>query len=537
LLSLRNLGRLREIVTVAARHGFGDLFGRLDLPVRVPGTPRRTRKATSTRLREAFEDLGPTFVKLGQLLSTRPDLVPLEYIAELEKLRDDVPPVSFDELRPQIEQSLGGDIAELFDDFEPEPLAAASIGQVHRARVGTNEVVVKVRRPGIERKLWADLDILRSLAQLARARVDELQYYDIVGLIDEFRVSIERELDFNREAAHVSLFRENFSDEPHVIIPRVFDELTTESVLTMEYVRGTPVGRCELAPEQRRFLARLGLRATFKQIFTDGVFHSDPHPGNVLVVDGDSLLFLDFGQVGRVDTRLKDHLASLLTAVVQRDYEHAASTIVDMGEPQGPIDERRLTREVADMVDYFAAVSLGDIDLGRVLRRVFRLIHGYQIRYSAYALLLKALMTIEDTVRQLDPEVDVIGELKPFVEDLARERWSARSILRRTRWSLRELLRIWRDLPAQINSIIDQVNRGQLTIEFKHVGLDNLIRSLNHTTNKLTTALVFAALIISSALVLQLDAGPAVFGYHLIGFIGYIAACITGLWLFYLYWR
>jgi ubiquinone biosynthesis protein len=523
---------------VAARHGFGDLIGRLDLPVRVPGGSRGEKKFTAERVREALEELGPTFVKLGQLLSTRPDLLPVNYIEEMEKLRDSVPPVEFGTIQPHIEEALGGPIDDFFDDFSPEVLAAASIGQVHRAVVDGQEVVVKVRRPGIERKLAADLDILRGLARVANARIDELKYYDLVGLIDEFEVNIERELDFKREATHTKLFRDNFEGDANIVIPQVLDELSNETLLTMEYVEGVPVGRAELKREDEEFLARVGLRATFQQIFQDGIFHSDPHPGNVLVVGSSSLLLLDFGQVGRVDARLKDQLATLLIAVVERDYEHAATTIIDMGEPAAPVNRRRLTREVADMVDYFAAVSLGDIDLGRVLRRVFRLVNRYRIRYPAdYALLLKALVTIEDTVRRLDAEVDVISELSPYMEELGRERWSAQSILRRTRWSLRELFAVWRDLPEQLQSIIEQVNRGQLTIEFKHVGLEGVMKSINHVTNKVTTALVFAALVISSALVLQVESGPQMFGYSVLGLLGYLAAAITGIWLFYLYWR
>ncbi len=538
MLSWRNLGRLREIVAVATRHGFGDMLGRLDLPVRVPGYPRLSEKSTPRRLREAFEELGPTFVKLGQLLSTRPDLLSVEYLSELERLHDNVPPIDLEELRPVIERALGAPVEEVFERFDSDPLAAASIGQVHRARIDGREVVLKIRRPGIERKLRADLDIMRGLARMAQARLEELRYYDIEGLMEEFRANVERELDFTREANHMRLFHDNFADEPHIIIPQVLDHLSNDAVLTMEFIDGVPISRAQLSEEQRHFLARVGLRATFKQVFEDGVFHADPHPGNVMVVDGNALSLLDFGQVGRVDGRLKDNLATLLTSIVERDYEHAAVSLVNLGEPLVPVDMRRLTRDVADMVDFYATLSLGEMDFGRLIRHIIRLIHRYQLRFPGdYALLLKALMTIEDTGRRLDPDVDVVEEIEPYVRKLVRERWQPDALWRRARWSIREFYTMWRDLPRQLQSIVEQVNRGQLTIEFKHVGLDDVMKSLNRITNKVTMALVFTALIISSSLVIQLERGPQLYGYSLIGWLGYAAASFTGIWLFYLYWR
>jgi len=534
------LGRSKEIVTVLIRHGFGQLLDRVGLPgasVLKTMVKRESRTPAATmpvRLRLVLQDLGPTFVKLGQLLSTRPDLVPKEYTAEFAKLQEQADAIPYEAVRRVVQAELGALPEDIFASFARAPFAAASIGQVHKAVTRNGEdVAVKVQRPNIHSQVRADLEILALIAELLERHIPEMQYYRPTEIVAEFRHALRREMDYTIERRNLETFRANFASHADLVVPRAFAELSTPRVLTMEYLPGCRVDALTDSPvETRRRLAAAGLSIVLKQVFEDGFFHADPHPGNIKVLPEGKLVLLDFGMVGRVPETLKFRMADLLLALAARDHDAIAEIALAIGDAQSEVDHDRFLRDITEVVDYNCAEQLKNMRIGEALADIMTVALTHHLRLPAtLSMMIKALVTVEQTARTLDPDIDLIGAAKPYVKELVRQRYGLQRNARSLLQALKEYVRFMRQLPTELTLIIRKLKSGTLTVEFKHLGLDGLIHAIEHSTNRISFSLIIAALIVGSSIVMSSGRGGRLFGFPTLGLIGYLIAAFLGLWL------
>lgn len=536
----RHWRRYRQVVEVLLRHGFGYALDQLDLQdlvpfgrrVLPPAPPEQTRGA---RLRAALEALGPTFVKLGQILSTRPDIVPEDVVEELSLLQDHVPPVPVDQVIPVVEAELGRPLSEAFASFDPEPLAAASIGQVHRATLpdGTG-VAVKVRRPGVEEVVETDLEILQDLARLIEERWRP-ERISPVAFVDEVARVLRREMDYRLEAGNIQRFRRAWAGDPRVRIPRVYWDLTTSRVLVMEYLSGVKVddraGLERLGVDPRQ-IARLGAEIFLQQVLIDGVFHGDPHPGNLLVLDDGSLGMLDFGIVGRLDQELLDAVADLFVGVTRRDTERIVRGLTRVGAVGDDVDPRALRRDLSDLIDRHYGKTLQQMELGPIVQEILRLAHRHQLRLPEDLLLLaKALVTIEGVGKHLDPDFNALEIAEPFARELMERQLDPAAVARRALAEAGAYLQLLGRLPERVDESLSRLVRGEIQIQFVHKGLDPTVQRLERTSNRVAMSVVLAALILGSAIILQAHAGPTVWGVPVLGVLGFVMAAFLGLGL------
>jgi len=538
-----SLHRYRQILAVLIKYGFGDLLG--TLRVRHPLVGRLPRLKTlkrleglarPERLRLAFEELGPTFVKLGQLLSLRPDLIPPEYSAELTKLQDEAAPFPFEQIKEGVEGQLGRPLAKLFLEFAEEPLAAASIAQVHRALLkGGTEVVVKVQRPQVRETIRADLIILEDLAGFIARYVPESELYDPVGTVREFSKTLRRELDFVREGRNMEVFRRNFSDDETIHIPRVYWELTGPEVLTMERIVGIKVTDLEglkRAGLDRHQIAINGANLVLKQIFEHGFFHADPHPGNILILKNNVIAPLDFGMVGRLDREMQLQLGELLVGVVRKDVDRIMRALRELGSLNEQVDLGALRTDLGDFIDRYYRVPLYRLDVGQLFNEGMGLIREHGVRPPANLVMMGRALVIEEGVgRILYPQFDMITLARPYVRRLVFQRLVPQRELRDWGVVLEEANRLLKELPAELRSLMQKIRRGELRAQFEHLGLDRLILELDRASNRISFALIIAALIVGSSLVMQIEAGPRLFGLPLFGLLGFGFAAILGFWL------
>ncbi|MCF8029487.1 MAG: phosphotransferase [Desulfohalobiaceae bacterium] len=538
--TLSRLNRFRAIVVTLIKYGFGDIIARLDLPEKLgPFYPRKQPKegtGTYTRIRLALQELGPTFIKLGQLLSLRTDLIPSEMTEELSKLQDEVPAEQFSEISKQIERALGRQLSEVFSEFEEKPMAAASLAQVHGAvlRDSGELVAIKVQRPGIRQMIRNDLRIMESLAQRAHERVESLQLYNLPRVVEEIKRLLTQELDFRREGRNIRLARSNFAGDTALYLPRVHSDISTTRMLVLERIQGTKL-RDALTSwplEVRRDLARKWLRATLKQILEDGFFHADPHPGNFFILSKGKYSLLDWGMVGRLTPETRIKLVDLLGGVVLKDSQLVLDLLLEFTEYRSDIDMDGLHRELMDILDDYHSVPLKEINMGRLLTALTEMLRNHQMQLTMdLSVMIKAIVTSEGSARMLDPDLNVISEAAPYIRRLARQKYSPQMILRTVRSSFRNLWRMQQSLPVQINHIMDKLQRDELTIGFEHKRLEGLRRTLNQVANRLTLALVTASMIIGSSMIITTGVKPLLFGYPALGLVGYLLSGLFGCWL------
>lgn len=544
--NIRSIRRYRDILGILIKYGFGHVIEQLNINyylelgrriVTLGSAPKEIERLTQpVRLRLALEELGPTFIKFGQILSTRPDVIPREYADEFGKLQDTVPSGPLPEVLAQLERELGYPAHELFAEFSPIPIAAASIAQVHRGRLHSGEeVVIKIRRPGIEKVVETDLDILMGLAYLIEKHITTEEIYDPIGIVKEFRRTLHREMDFTREGHTIDRFSANFADDPTVHIPRVYWDYTGETILAMELVEGikiTDLPRLLEAGLDLQTIARNGANAILKQVLIHGFFHGDPHPGNIFILEGNKVCFLDFGMVGRIDEDLKFQLVDLLMAILQRDVEKVITLLLYSGDLTDEIDTRNLKRDLSEFIDDYYEIPLHEINAGRMLTEFIEILSCYRIKFpSDLMLLAKALVTIEGIGRQLDPEFNMISHLKPFMETLLSDRITPASISREMVRTVQAYGALAKNLPRDLKEFINRVNRNKFKIDLEHRGLDRLITDLDKSSNRLSFSLLIAALIVGSSLIMQTEKGPLLLGFPVLGFLGYSIAGFLGLWL------
>lgn len=544
--NIRSLKRYRQVLGTLIKYGFGHVIEQLnidyyfELGKRIVslGTASREleRLSQAERLRLALEELGPTFIKLGQLLSTRPDIISSDYLNELQKLQDRVPGVATAEILAQVQLELGRPIDELFDHFESTPLATASIAQVHRATLKTGEqVVLKVRRPGIEAIIETDVDILMGLAYLVEKHLPGGSMYNPIGLVKEFRRTIKRELDFSREGRTIERFSTNFSADETVRIPTVFWEFSGHAVLTLEYLAGTKISQInelQQAGYDLKTIARNGANCFLVQVFEHGFFHADPHPGNLQVLPDNVIAIFDFGMVGRIDDDLKLQLTELLFSVLRRDVDHIVAQLLYSGELHDDSNLKELKRDLCEFIDDYYDLLLQDLNVGRMLLDFIVILTEYQIKFPSNMMLLsRALIAMEGIGRQLDPSFNMVEQLRPFTEKIVKERYSPLNLSKELNKTLQSYHSLGKSLPRDIKEFINRVNRNKFKIDLEHRGLERLITDLDKSTNRISFSMVIAALIIGSSLIMQTDKGPVLFDFPVLGLVGYSVAGILGLGL------
>ncbi len=537
----RDVARFREIATVFARHGFGAFVERLNLQdVWLLGRIAELRRLADERLPIerrillVIQDLGPTFVKLGQILSTRPDVVPPALVEELKTLQDAVPPMSFDDVRTVLREELEGEVEDLFEEFDEEPLACASIAQVHRARMpGGDEVVVKVQRPGIRPRIEADVEILGFLARAAEANFDELRIASPAGIINEFEKAILRETDFRLELENIERFRRSFEDDPSVHFPEPHKELSTARVLTMELVRGTKIS--QITPD--RFpveeLVHKGISAVAKMIFVHGFFHGDLHPGNLLAAEDGTLHFIDLGLCGRLTRRQREQVVDLMLALVREDLEGVARIFWKIGV-HGPESSRDFEGFSADVVEvmerWVAGKTVEEIEISGFLKDVLEGAMRYRVRIPPdYTMTFKALITMEGVAKQLAPGVDIVSAFKPYVMQVAAERYSPANLLRMGLDGARDLSETLSELPEVTRSILDDLRAGRTQINIELTQLEELRKAQAKAQGRLGSALLAAACALSGTY--ALDRGDwLVLGLPAISFWFYLLAALFAFW-------
>ncbi|MCG6894465.1 MAG: phosphotransferase [Desulfobacteraceae bacterium] len=538
--TLSNLSRFKDIAVVLFRYGFDDLLQRLDLPgstvVEMLGKVDLSL-TTAERIRLALEELGPTFVKLGQIMSLRPDLLPSELIEELSKLQDEVPPVPFEAVRSVLEESLQQPIDTVFSVLDPDPLAAASLAQVHRAvllREGTI-VSVKVQRPGIRRKLTMDLDILAVIADRLHEQSEDLQIYDLPRLVQVTRRNLMREVDFRLEARNIRIARSLMDEDDGLCIPNVYDAYGSERVLVTDFIQGTKLRNLrtrKLADPEA--LAKIGLRAAVKQILEDGFFHADPHPGNMIVTEDERLCLIDWGLIGRLTEKDRFDLVDVLSAIVAKNSEALLASLLRISKPMGAVAHRSLERDLLDVVDSYYAVPLRELNVGSLLMDISTLLREYHLQLPPdFVIMIKALITAEGSARQIYPDLNVISEAEGSVARLAARRYKPGYLWARIKNTVSQLALLQRELPGRIGRIADQIERGELNIHFRHENLGDLINSLENTASRVTLGIIIGAMIIGSSMIITTGAGPQLFGFPALGIIGYFISAVFGLWLVY----
>jgi ubiquinone biosynthesis protein len=549
----RDLPRLREISSVLIRHGLGDLVRRTGLATALERAGqilhwgeagKSTEIEPQERFRLSLEELGPTFVKLGQVLSTRPDLLSPSWIAELERLQSEVTPISFDKLLPQIEKALGRSPFDVFADVEREPHAAASIAQVHRAKLPSGApVVLKIRRPGISAKIAADLRLLDHLANLIEYEMPEARRYAPVQVVAQFRRSLERELDLALEARHVDRFARNFADDPHILIPKVYWDFTSSLMNVQEYVagiRGTDQPAIVAANLDRKVLAARGCDAVLKMILVDSFFHADPHPGNVLYLPGNRIALIDFGMVGRLSALRRSQIVDLLAGIVGQDDQAMLEVLLDWTGEHG-VDEARLASDVAELTFDFADTQLKDVSIGALLQRVAALLREHAILLPAdLTLMFKALISLEGLGRQYDPEFRLVDRVRPFLDRALSERYQPVVALRRSQATLANAFALLTTVPRDLARLVKDARRGRMRIDLDLKRLDSFGERLHNTIDRMTIGIMTASLVIGSSIVMTVGGGPTLFGVPLLtllGLLGYLIAFFNSLWIIFAIWR
>lgn len=543
----RNINRYRHILMVLLRYGFDDIIERIKigyrLKIRKRLLPQRKSKvigksSTVERLRLALEELGPTFVKFGQMLSVRPDLLPEDVIQEFQKFQNEVTPFPGHEAQQVLQAEFGQPVEQLFSSFEATPFAAASIAQVHRAVIRNRgaSVVVKIQRPQIQKIIQTDLNILFDLANLIERNIPEMELYNPVGIVREFAKSIRRELDFMREGRNIDRFRRNFKHDDTVHIPQVYWDLTSEKVLTMEFIDGLKISENEKLIQvglDPKVIALHAAQATLKQIFEHGFFHADPHPGNILILPNNVIAPLDFGMMGSLDDESKAAAAEILAAVVDKNIDKMVRVFAEMGvTDEAAVDVRGLKQDLTDFIERYYQIPLYQLDVARIITEIIDIIRRHRIKLPTDLVLMgRALMIEEGIGRKLDPQFDLITLAKPYVQKLMLQRLNPRRYWREWSLTLDDFTRLIKLLPADLRIILSKIKRGDLNIKFEHRGLDFLVAELDKASNRLAFSLIMAALIIGSSLMVQSDKGPLFLGLSVIGIIGYFIAAMLGLWL------
>jgi ubiquinone biosynthesis protein len=541
----RNLNRYRQILTILFKYGFGDMIEHLkieqyiEIGLQMISKKRRERIERLTkavRVRMLLEELGPTYIKLGQILSIRPDLVPVDFIEELSKLQDKAPQFSFAELKRIIAEEFGKPAEEVFEYLEETPLASASIGQVHRARLKDGEeVAVKVQRPGIAKIIEVDLEIMLHLATLMERHIEELSLHRPVRIVEEFAKTIEKELNYTIEANNMERMANYALNDKYIYIPKVFKDYTTRKVLTAEYIHGIKVSdlsQIEKAGLNRKIICNRGADILLTQIFIHGFFHADPHPGNIFILPQNIICLIDFGMMGTIDRHSREGFVELVDSIVCRRVSRTVQVLLQITDREKETNIRELERDVAEFIDLHLYKPLKEIEVGPLLHHMVELAARHRLRIPPELfIMLKALSTIEGVARMLNPNFDTIAKAEPFIRQIKTSRFGPQR-LGEDLWTLiTQLFEFANDFPKDLLEITRTLRQKKLTINLELKGLETMLSTHDQISNRISFSIIIAALIIGSALIVRSNTPPLFYGISMIGIIGFLAAAVMGIWL------
>jgi ubiquinone biosynthesis protein len=534
---LANAVRAPEIVAILVRWGFEDLLLQLDTPqflLKNLVRKKVTHLTAYERVRNACEELGPIFVKFGQILSTRPDRLPEPLVMELKKLRSEVETQPFEKIKPVALKELGRELEEVFAEFDSEAIAAGSLGQVYRAKlISTGEqVAVKIQRSEIHKKISADMEIMGWFAKQLHARIEELRPYNLPLLLREAELRLHEELDYRNEADNAEIFIALNVGQPKVYAPRVFRELTSRRVLVTEWIEGFAPDKVTLLPEEAKALARLGGESIFHQIVGTGFFHADPHPGNMLVTADQRICFIDWGQAGQITLQMRYHLADLFAAITSRDADKVIRVAEQMAVDNRRVDRRRLEKEITFLLNKHRKFGPSGTKIGTVGLEMLYLFGSNGIEVPGdYALLSKSILCVEETARMLDPDFNIQEVARPYLEKLNKERWSFSGIQRQTLFPMLNMLRSAQHIPENLQRILQRIEDEELQLNFHHTGTENMEETFNSSMNRLTVGIIIGSLLIGSSLVITTGVEPLLWGYPAIGILGFLFSGLLGLYI------
>lgn len=534
--AVKNVQRLKQILAVFSKHGFVDIVERMDLGRFLPSrlaafAESQAEKSTPERLRLAFEELGPTFVKLGQLLSTRSDLLPENFIEEFTKLQDNVQPLPFETVKSAIERELGRTLETAYAYLDPAPLAAASIGLVHEARLHTGEkVVVKVQRPGIDKVIETDVSLLAFLAGLLEKYVPETRVIGPRVVVQEFFKTLSYELDFVVEANNMTKIAENMREFPEIVIPKVYKQLSTHRILTLEKLEGIRVNdlkALDAAGIDKKHVVAVGSRAFFKSVMIDGIFHGDLHGGNLFILPGNRLGIIDFGIVGRLSQKARDQLANMVVSLINEDYENLCYQYAELGASGPSIDFDAFQREVRNTLSPYLGLSLGEINIGKILIEATKIATRYNIKVPGdWMIVFKAILTLEGMGRTLDPEFDLVSTSQEMVKDLVKEQYSPQRISKDLLWVAKDVAALLQVLPRQMRWMFRKLNSNDFAFEIKSPDLQDLRAQLDVNSRRASLSVLVAGLLIAGSIAMQHEGGSRVGDYPLMSVVFFSGALL-----------
>ncbi len=541
-LTFKRMGRFQHVVNVLAKYGFGEVLTRIRVWNHINVEKRifhheheLTTLTVPQRLRRALEELGPSFIKLGQVLSTRPDLVPQDIILELKKLQASVHFVSSEIIKSTIESELGRPISEIFDSFEDEPLAAASLAQVHRAVFRGSPVVLKVQRPDIVETIKLDVDIMASVARLAERYSPMAYLINPVGLVDEFSQQIMKELDFLMEAKNISRFAKNFTNDKTIHVPDVYPELCTKHIVTMEYLDGINISDTQRLIDEGYdlpLIAKRGAIIGFKATFEHGFFHADPHPGNVLVLPGNVIGLVDFGMMATLSLRDRERLAKLVYFISVSDEKRVARALDGLMESEDTIPAEDLEPAMSGIIKEFGDIPSQDLRFGGMLFAMMRVImtHGARLR-PQLLWVTKSIAIQEEIAHKLNAELNVMEIGNPYAQKLLTQKLNPFRQPREIYYWFIDAMDLLRDIPYDVGIVLREIRKGRLKIEFEHLGLEPIRRTVERASNRISLTMIIAALLMSSSVIVLAKVPPFVGNVPLLGFIGYLIAIILSFTL------
>lgn len=546
LREIRDVKRFNQILIVLVEEGFGYFVNKLKVkhkfPLAIKLLPKKLKKSSDekpeVKLRRTLERLGPTFIKFGQVLSMRPDLIPSSYAKELEKLLDAVPKMPFSQVKAVVEKELGKPLSSAFKEFRREPIASASISQVHAAVLKSGEkAAVKVQRPDIKKIMETDIDIMFYIAELLEKHSQKLRDFQPVNIVKEFREWTEKELDFHLEARNAKRFYSNFKYSKTVKIPKVYDGLTTEKILVFEYMEGVELNKYkEIEKKGINFKQVLenGFDAILTMVFEHGLFHADPHPGNIIVTPDGKLAFVDFGIVGYFDEKLKNKSIDLLYGITESDADTIINTLLSLGLDTHNVNMDEFREDVINALDDLKFSSIKEVKLSSVLEELISIPLRHKFRIPPqFVLLGKTIVTLEGVALEYDPDFKIIDSTKPFLEKLVAKRSSPAYIFRSFVHNTNRYRRFLEDFPDKAEVALDKVGKGSIKLEVKDTDIRNLATELDKSSNRITYGLIIAALLMTSALTLQVQKGPFIFSIPILSFISFFVATILGIILFF----
>ncbi len=541
----RHLNRYRQILGILIKYGLDNLVERLssdqyiETMLKMVPSKRRERLetlSTAQRTRMAFEEMGPTFIKFGQILSTHPGFIPVEFIDELSKLQDEVPPFPYVEVKRIIEAELGAPPSELYEYIDETPLASASIGQVHRAALkGEGEVAVKIKRPDIDKKIEVDLEIMLHLSTLMERNIEEIAALRPVKLVEEFARTIEKEIDYTIESTNMERFSRQYMDDPTVYVPKIYRDTSTASVLTMEFIDGIKVSQIDKLDDSgldRKEITRRGVDLILKMIFDNGFFHADPHPGNIFVLPENIICLVDFGMVGSVDRYTREVFIDLVDSIVNRNPSVATKVLLKLTTYDEEPDIRTLEKGIGDFMGQHLYKPLKDIEIGKLLQGLLELAFRFRLRILPdIFLMIKALGTVEGIACQLDPEFDLIAAATPFIKRIKINRFHPKRIAEDVVGIAIDHRQFIQQFPNDLLKITELIKQQRINFKIEHNGLDRILATFDQISNRISFSIIIAALLIGSALIVISDVPPLIFETSLIGILGFFMAAIMGIWL------